>query len=68
MTETEFEQNQEFERCRLINIELPNLIHKILHLSAISSNWNKEIVKNTVEDIKKITNIECESIFSYSKR
>lgn len=65
MKEKEFNQNQEFERCRLTNIELPNLIHKILHLAMLGFSGNEEFVKITISEIKKITNIECDSILSY---
>ena len=68
MNEEEFDQNQEFERCRLTNIELPNLIHRILHLAMLGFSGNEEFVKITINEIKKITNIECESILSYLKK
>lgn len=68
MSEKEFEQNQEFERCRLTDIELPNLIHRILHLAMLSFSGNEECINTIIEKIKKITNVECESIQSYLKK
>ena len=68
MDEKEFDQNQEFERCRLTNIELPNLIHRILHLAMLGYSGNEEFIKITIDEIKKITNIECDSILSYLKK
>lgn len=65
MSENEFQKNQELERQRLIMVELPNLLQKILHLSMIPFPTSEEILQANIEQIKKITNTECESALSY---
>ena len=61
-------EKEELERQRLIMIELPNLIHKIIHLSMFPLPVNQEITELTVKDIKKITNAECENALSYLEK
>ena len=63
MTNNEFRRNLELERQMLTNVELPNLIHRILKLNMFPKT--KEITELYVEQIKKITNTECESALSY---
>lgn len=54
------------EQERLLMVELPNLIHRILHLD-MQLPISKDIVINNIGQIKKITNAECESALSYLK-
>lgn len=67
MEEIIFQKEQELERQKLIMVELPNLIQRILHLSMIPFPANKEIVKRNINEIKKITNAECNSALEYLK-
>lgn len=67
MTQNEFNLNQELEKQRLLMVDLPSLIQKILHLSMIPLPLNNLVVNKTVEEIKKITNAECENALSYLK-
>lgn len=67
MEEIIFQKEQELERQKLIMVELPNLIQRILHLSMIPLPANKEIVKININEIKKITNAECNSALEYLK-
>lgn len=53
---------------KLLKIELPNLIHRILHITIADCLGQKELMELVVKEIKKITNIECESISSYFKK
>lgn len=57
----------ELEAQKLMMVELPNLIQRILHLSMIPYPASKEFVKMSIEEIKKITNAECKSALSYFK-
>ena len=52
------------EQERLLMVELPNLIHRILHLN-MQLPISKDILICNIEQIKKITNAECESALSY---
>ena len=61
------EEELEIEKEKLLYVELPNLIQRIIHLSMIPLPASKEIVELYIEDIKKITNTECESALSYLK-
>lgn len=51
----------EHERQRLLYVELPCLLHRILRISKLPLPTNKEIVNVNVKQIKKITNAECKS-------
>lgn len=65
MERDNFQQKQELERQKLIMVELPNLIQRILHLAMIPLPSEKETIKMVVRDIKKITNTECETALGY---
>lgn len=67
MTLNELNKQKEFERESLLNVELPNLIHRVLHLVMHESNNNKEIVNLYIQHIKKITNAECDSALEQIK-
>ena len=54
------------EQERLLMVELPNLIHRILHLD-MQLPISQDILTNNIEQIKKITNAECKSALSYLK-
>lgn len=58
-------EKEEIERQRLIMVELPNLIHRIIHLSMLPLPINSIMVEKDIEQIKKITNTECESALNY---
>jgi len=53
------------EREKLLYVELPNLVNKILHLVLIPLPTNKELLEKEIEEVKKITNTECNSVLSY---
>lgn len=64
----EYQEKQELKRIKLIYYELPNLIHKILQLRLMPGMCAKELLQNDIDEIKKITNAECESTLSYLKK
>ncbi len=68
MDENNFQKEQELERQKLMMVELPNLIQRILHLSMIPFPISEEIVKFNIDEIKKITDAECESTLSYLEK
>lgn len=57
----------EDERVKLLYVELPNLIHRILRTSMLPLPKNKSKVNITIEEIKKIANTECESVLANFK-
>ncbi|MBO4815422.1 MAG: hypothetical protein J5507_00320 [Clostridia bacterium] len=63
--ENKEKQRLEIERHRLLYIELPNLLHRILNISICPLTDSKEFLKMDIEDIKKITNAECKNALSY---
>lgn len=63
----DFSKKNNLELQKLLMVELPNLINRILHLSMIPLPASETIVNAYIEDIKKITNAECESALSYLK-
>lgn len=65
MNNNQFQYRQELERQKLIIVELPNLIQRIIHLSMIPLPCSREIVEFNINEIKKITNGECEKALSY---
>ena len=67
MTYSGFQNVQELERQRLITVELPNLINRILHISMIPYPIEKEDVEMSIKDIIKITNAECKLALEYLK-
>lgn len=67
MTHNDFQKEQEYERQKLMLVELPNVIQRILRLSMIPYPTNKDLVKLSIDEIKKITNVECENALSYFK-
>lgn len=56
---------RELERQKLILVELPNLIHRILHLSMLPYSYDKKYIALEIEEIKKVTNAECKSALEY---
>lgn len=65
MEENKFKEEQELKRVRLLYYELPNLLHEILHISLMPTIINRDILNKEIEEIKKITNTECQSALSY---
>ena len=61
-------QKLETERYRLLYIELPNLLHKILNISICPLRNSKEFLEKDIQDIEKITNTECDNALSYFKK
>lgn len=51
----------ENEREKLLYVELPSIIHKIFKMSMLSFPKSKRKVEITMNEIKKITNAECQS-------
>lgn len=50
----------EKERQKLIYVELPCLIHRILQISRLPQLEDNAILQYSIKSIKKITNAECE--------
>ena len=50
----------EKERQKLIYVELPCLIHRILQISKVPQSGDNMILEYSINSIKKITNAECE--------
>lgn len=65
MKYNDFQKQQECERQKLIMVDLPILLQKILHLSMIPLPINREILNLNITEIKKITNAECNNALSY---
>lgn len=63
-----FRQKQELKRIQLMYYQLPNLIHEILHISLMPTILNRELLNKEIQEIKKITNTECESALSYLEK
>lgn len=57
----------EQERQKLIYVELPCLLHRILSISKLPNISNNSILNYSVDSIKKITNAECESALAILK-
>lgn len=51
----------EDERIKLLYIELPNLVHRILKMSLLPLPKRKKRTEITIEEVKKVINAECES-------
>lgn len=51
----------ESEREKLLYVELPNIIHKILKMSMLPLPRSKRKVEIIMNEIKKVTNAECQS-------
>lgn len=56
-----FKEKQENEIQELMYKELPNLLHRILSIRLMPEMYDEELLKIDIEEIKKITNAECES-------
>lgn len=55
------------ESEKILYVELPNIIHRILRMSMLPSSKNKRKTEIIVEEIKKIANAECESALAKFK-
>lgn len=60
-----FEEKQENEKKELIHKELPSLLHRILSIRLMPEMYHEELLKRDIEEIKKITNAECESALEH---
>lgn len=58
-------EKKEIERERDLYFELPLLINKIILNSTLPLPLNKGNVLREIEEIKKVTNAECESTLAY---
>jgi hypothetical protein len=56
---------KEIKRERDLYFELPLLINKIILNSTLPLPLDKENVLREIEEIKKVTNAECESTLAY---
>lgn len=63
--ETQEKQMLELERQKLVAVELPNLIHRILHFTMLPYPLDRRHTELEIEEIKKITNAECKSALEY---
>lgn len=63
----EFIEKQQNKQDELLYRELPNLIHKILTIRLMPEMFYEELLERDIEEIKKITNAECESTLEYLK-
>lgn len=59
------EEEKEWEK--LLYVDLPNLINKILHLSSIPLPVDEDVLKAEIKEIKRITNAEYKSILELLK-
>ncbi len=66
MNQNDEQMNLEMEK--MLYIDLPNLIHKILHLRLNPAMFDKDLLKSDIEELKKITNAECEAAISYAQK
>ncbi len=57
----------EDEKKKLLYIELPNLIHRILRYSLVPFPKNKRRTEAIVNEIEKIANAECQSALANFK-
>lgn len=64
----EFKNIEEFEREKRLYVKLPMLIREIIYESLIPLPTCKLIVEKEIQEIKKITNAECESALEYLKK
>lgn len=55
------------ENEKILYVELPNIIHRILRMSMLPLPKSKRKTEIIVEEIKKITNAECESALAKFK-
>lgn len=62
-----FIEKQENEIEELLHKELPNLLHRILSIRLMPRMYYEELLKRDIEEIKKITNAECESALDLTK-
>lgn len=53
--------NIQEEREKMLYVEFPNLLHKILKMTMLPSIKSKKVTEITIDEIKKITNAECQS-------
>lgn len=60
-------EEKELKRERDLYFELPLLINRIILNTTLPLPLNKEKVLREIEEIKKITNAECESTLAYLK-
>lgn len=51
----------EKERQKLLYVELPCLLHRILRISKLPNINSNSILNYSIDSIKKTTNAECES-------
>ena len=58
----------EFDREEKMYVKLPLLIKEIIYSSMIPLPTIKECVINEIEEIKKITNAECDSALEFMKK
>lgn len=61
------EDKKKAEREKALYVELPQLINKIILNSGIPLPADKESILEEIEEVKKITNAECESTLAYLK-
>lgn len=61
----EFIKKQDNEMEKLLYKELPNLLHRILSIRLMPTMYCEELLKKDIEEIKKVTNAECESTLVY---
>lgn len=58
----------EKERQKLLYVELPCLLHRILSISNLPDMRSDLILNCSIDSIKKITNDECESALNIFKK
>lgn len=59
---------KELKREKLLYVKLPMLIREIILDSTLPLPTCKKVVELEIEEIKKITNAECESTLDYLKK
>ena len=68
MSYKKFEDIKELKREENLHKKLPLLIREIILDSALPLPTAKLIVENEIEQIKKITNAECESALEFLRK
>lgn len=66
--EKEYYKKADYERQQLLYIELPLLVRRIILQSTEPLSASKTLVLKEIEEVKKITNAECESALEYFKK
>ena len=68
MLDKKLEERREIKREENLYKKLPLLVREIILDSALPLPTSKVIIKKEIEEVKKITNAECESALEFLKK